>query len=53
LLVSPDDRSFLETAARIWAQFDRYPEAMALAVKLSDRTMIRELFAAPRNPYVQ
>ena len=48
--MSPDDRLFLETAAKMYARFDRYPEALALAVKLNDRTLIREYFAAPKNP---
>lgn len=53
LLVSPDDRLFLETAAKMYARFDRYPEALALAVKLNDRTLIREYFAAPKNPIMR
>lgn len=52
LLVAPDDRAFLETAARIYAKNDRYPEALALAVRLNDRDLIQEYFEAPRNPSV-
>jgi 26S proteasome regulatory subunit N1 len=50
LLTAPDDRYFLETAAEIYAKFDRYPEALALAVRLNDRGLIRKYFEAPRNP---
>jgi 26S proteasome regulatory subunit N1 len=52
LLVPPDDRSFLETAAEIYAKHDRYSEALALAVQMNDRTLIRKYFDAPTNPSV-
>lgn len=50
LLVPPDDRSFLETAAEIYAKHDRYSEALALAVQMGDRGLVRKYFDAPRNP---
>lgn len=50
LLVPPDDVAFLETAAEIYAKHDRYPEAIALAVKLNSRDLIRKYFDAPSNP---
>jgi 26S proteasome regulatory subunit N1 len=50
LLVSPDDEAFLETAAAIYAKHDRYPEALALAVRLNSRTLIRKYYDAPANP---
>lgn len=50
LLTAPDDVAFLETAAEIYAKHDRYPEALALAVKLNNRDLVRKYFAAPSNP---
>lgn len=52
LLVPPDDMAFLRTAAAIYAKHDRYPEALALAVKMNDRALIRKYYEAPTNPYV-
>ena len=52
LLVPPDNMSFLTTAAEIYAKHDRYPEAVALAVRMNDRTLIRKYYNAPTNPYV-
>lgn len=52
LLVAPDDTEFLETAAQIYAKHDRYPEALALAVRLGNRTLIQRYYSAPTNPYV-
>lgn len=52
LLVPPDDIEFLETAAEVYAKHDRYPEALALAVRLNNRTLIQKYYAAPSNPYV-
>ena len=51
LLVPPDDVAFLETAAEIYAKHDRYPEALALAVKLNSRDLVRKYYNAPSNPY--
>ncbi len=50
LLVPPDDTAFLQTAAEIYAKHDRYPEAVALAVRLNDRDLIRKYYDAPSNP---
>ena len=50
LLVPPDNVAFLQTAAEIYAKHDRYPEALALAVRLNDRTLIRRYYDAPQNP---
>jgi len=52
LLVAPDDEAFLKTAAAIYAKHDRYPEAIALAVRLNDERLIRTYYEAPKNPYV-
>ncbi|GMK57829.1 hypothetical protein CspeluHIS016_0406630 [Cutaneotrichosporon spelunceum] len=50
LLVPPDDEIFLRTAAAIYAKHDRLPEAMAIAIRLHDRRLIRKYFEAPVNP---
>lgn len=52
LLVPPDDGAFMRTAAEIYAKHDRYPEAIALAVRLNNRSLIRKYYDAPSNPYV-
>lgn len=49
LLVPPDDRAFLRTAAAIYAKHERYPEALALAIRLRDRQLVRKYFEAPKN----
>lgn len=50
LLLPPDDEVFLRTAAAIYAKHDRLPEALALAIRLHDRKLVREYFEAPANP---
>lgn len=50
LLVAPDDKEFLRTAAAIYASHDKYPEALALAVRMRDRALVRKYFEAPKNP---
>lgn len=53
LLVPPDDEAFLRTAAAIYAKHDRLPEALALAIRLHDRKLIRKYFEAPVNPVMK
>ncbi|WVR04596.1 hypothetical protein IAU60_001606 [Kwoniella sp. DSM 27419] len=53
LLVPPDDSAFLETASVIYAKYDRYPEAIALAVRLNNPSLIRKYFEAPQNPVMK
>ena len=50
LLTYPDDQQFLRTGAKIYGRFDRYPEALAVAIRLNDRELVREYFDAPKNP---
>jgi 26S proteasome regulatory subunit N1 len=50
LLVAPDDVAFLETAAEVYSKHDRYPEALALAVRLNSRDLVRKYYEAPTNP---
>lgn len=50
LLPPPDDISFLRTAHTIYVQHHKFPEALALAIRLGDPDLIREDFNAPGNP---
>ncbi|KAJ7812664.1 hypothetical protein B0H14DRAFT_1453511 [Mycena olivaceomarginata] len=49
LLPPPDDISFLWTAHKIYVQHRKFPEALALAIRLGDPELIREDFNAPGN----
>jgi 26S proteasome regulatory subunit N1 len=51
-LPPPDDVSFLRTAHEIYVRQKKYPEALALAIRLGDRELIKVDFQAPANPYV-
>ncbi|UZJ54685.1 hypothetical protein CBS101457_004005 [Exobasidium rhododendri] len=53
LLVPPDDRDFLQTAHEIYRKFDRFAEAMTIALRLGDRDLIRSDFEAPTNPVMK
>lgn len=53
LLVPPDDVEFLRTAHEIYRKFDRFGEAMTLALRLGDRELIRSDFEAPQNPVMR
>lgn len=50
LLPPPDDISFLRTAHNIYVQHHKFPEALALAIRLGDPNLVREDFNAPGNP---
>ena len=50
LLPPPDDISFLRTAHNIYVQHHKFPEALALAIRLGDPNLVREDFTAPGNP---
>lgn len=52
LLVAPDDKEFLRAAAAIYALHGKFPEALALAVRLRDQALVRKYFEGPKNPYV-
>lgn len=52
LLPPPDDISFLETAHTIYVKHQKWPEALALAIRLGRPSLIKEDFEAPGNPYV-
>ncbi|KAI1798120.1 armadillo-type protein [Ganoderma leucocontextum] len=50
LLPPPDDISFLRTAHRIYATHNKFPQALALSIRLGDQDLIRKDFHAPANP---
>jgi 26S proteasome regulatory subunit N1 len=52
LLPPPDDISFLQTAHSIYVQHHRFPEALALAIRLGNPDLIREDFNEAGNPCV-
>lgn len=53
LLPPPDDISFLKTAHAIYAKHLKFPEALAIAIRLGDQGLVREDFRAPANPLMQ
>ncbi|KAJ6590579.1 armadillo-type protein [Mycena vulgaris] len=53
LLPPPDDISFLRTAHTIYVQHHKFPEALALAIRLGDAELIRKDFNAPGNPLMK
>ncbi|KAG6857037.1 hypothetical protein H0H87_010391 [Tephrocybe sp. NHM501043] len=53
LLPPPDDVSFLNTAHTIYVQHQKFPEALALAIRLGNPQLIREDFNAPGNPLMK
>jgi 26S proteasome regulatory subunit N1 len=53
LLPPPDDVNFLRTAHTIYVQHHKFPEALALAIRLGDPELIREDFNAPGNPLMK
>ncbi len=50
LLPPPDDLVFLRTAHTIYVQHKKFPESLALAIRLGDADLIRDDFHAPGNP---
>ena len=50
MLPPPDDVSFLKAAHGIYVQHSKFPEALALAIRLGDPDLIREDFNTPGNP---
>jgi 26S proteasome regulatory subunit N1 len=46
LLTYPEDKQFLETAHGIYRQYKKLPQAMTIAIRLNDHTMIQEDFNA-------
>ncbi|KZV92939.1 putative RPN1-26S proteasome regulatory subunit [Exidia glandulosa HHB12029] len=50
LLAPPDDVAFLRTAHQIYLTQSKFPEALALAIRLGDQELVRADFNAPGNP---
>ena len=40
----PDDTKLLKTSLAMYRKFDRYPEAMRIAIQLNDTDLIKEVF---------
>ena len=40
----PEDAALLNSAIRIFLKFNRYPDAVMLAVRLNDMEKVKELF---------
>ena len=40
----PEDSALLNSAIRIFLNFDRYPDAAMLAVRLNDMEKVKEIF---------
>ncbi len=53
LLAPPDDVAFLRTAHTILSDHKKYPEAMALAIRLGDPQLIYSDFHKPANPLMR
>jgi len=53
LLPPPDDVSFLRTAHAIYTAHHKFPEAMALALRLGDRKLVRDGFQSAGNPLMK
>ncbi|KAJ7145355.1 armadillo-type protein [Mycena crocata] len=53
LLPPPDDIAFLRTAHKIYVKHSKFPEALALAIRLGDPELIRNDFNAPGNPLMK
>ncbi|KIM33866.1 hypothetical protein M408DRAFT_86555 [Serendipita vermifera MAFF 305830] len=49
-LAPPDDLTFLETAHKLYVKYSKFPEALALAIRLYNPELIRQDFKAPANP---
>lgn len=49
LLPQPDDLAFLRTAHAVYVKHAKFPEALAIAIRLNDRELIKQDFEAPAN----
>lgn len=52
-LAPPDDVQFLETAHNLYVKYSKFPEALALSIRLYNPTLIRADFNAPGNPLMK
>ncbi|KAG8688769.1 proteasome regulatory particle base subunit, partial [Ceratobasidium sp. 423] len=53
LLPPPDDLAFLRTAHEIYINHSKFPEALALAIRIGEPELIIKDFKAPGNPILQ
>ncbi|KAG8761601.1 proteasome regulatory particle base subunit [Ceratobasidium sp. 428] len=53
LLPPPDDIAFLRTAHDIYVANSKFPEALGLAIRIGDQTMIAKDFHTPGNPLMK
>lgn len=51
-LPPPDDITFLRTAHELYVQHQKFPEAMAVALRLGDPDLVFQDFQNPGNPCV-
>ncbi|XP_077986315.1 26S proteasome non-ATPase regulatory subunit 2-like [Glandiceps talaboti] len=49
----PEDANLLKTALRLFRRFDRYPEALRLAMQLNDIELIEEIFTSCKDILIQ
>ncbi|KAG8803495.1 proteasome regulatory particle base subunit, partial [Serendipita sp. 399] len=49
-LAPPDDVTFLETAHTLYVKYGKFPEALALSIRLYNQDLIRADFEAAANP---
>ncbi|ODV77992.1 26S proteasome regulatory complex, non-ATPase subcomplex, Rpn1 subunit [Suhomyces tanzawaensis NRRL Y-17324] len=52
LLSPPDDTSFLETAFAIYLSYNQLPQALTLAIKLDDESLIKQVFEVTNDDLV-
>ncbi|KAJ3729702.1 armadillo-type protein [Lentinula raphanica] len=52
-LPPPDDITFLQTVHKIYTHFQKFPEAIAIAIRLGDRDLVRDDFHAAGNPVMK
>ncbi|THU94718.1 26S proteasome regulatory complex, non-ATPase subcomplex, Rpn1 subunit [Dendrothele bispora CBS 962.96] len=52
-LPPPDDIIFLQTVHKIYLQFQKFPQAMTLAIRLNDRDLVYQDFVAAGNPLMK
>jgi 26S proteasome regulatory subunit N1 len=52
-LAPPDDVTFLETAHALYVKYAKFPEALALAIRLYNPNLIKADFNAPANPLMK
>ncbi|KAG7829106.1 hypothetical protein KL920_002899 [Ogataea angusta] len=53
LLAPPDDLAFLNTAFSIYLANDKLPQALSLAIRLGDESLIKSVFEATSDELVQ